>query len=160
MNFPYPRLQFGIRTLIFSALLAINIYILAAPAVDALWLAGFVVISFLAIVLVSATPLFTTHEIDDEGIRLRQGLLLDVMLPFEEVESVSELQTKIWTWGMLPLGARGRIVLANGNRNLVSITLKKGRRFPMLLWRSGKEIIIDLVNPSEFVKFANAKLQG
>jgi hypothetical protein len=159
MEFPYPRTQFGIRFLAQSTFLAIILYLLAAPSVDSFWPVAFLATCFLAIVLVSVTPLFTHHEIADDGIRLRQGILFSIHIPFGDIEGVDEVHTKMWAFGLLPVGALGRIVLANGNRNLVSIKLKDRRRFPTLLWKSGREIIIDLVNPGGFVRLANEKLQ-
>ncbi|MBA3045148.1 MAG: hypothetical protein KKH41_00755 [Candidatus Thermoplasmatota archaeon] len=159
MDFPYPRLHFGIRFLVLTGLLASILYLMTINDINSAWLAGFIAVCFLAIVLVSATPLFTSHCITDDGIRLRQGLLFNTLLPFGEIKSVESTETKLWAFGLFPAGDMGRIVFANSNRNLVSIKLKARRRFPMLLLRSGKEIIIDLNNPSEFVKAANDKLQ-
>jgi hypothetical protein len=159
MNFPYPRLHFGIRALMFFGILAIVLFLLAVPDANPAWLWAFGAVGFLAIFLVSVTPMFTHHRVTDSAINLRQGLLFSATFRFGEIEAVERLETGIRAFGMLPLGARGRIILANGNRNLVSIKLKARRRFPMLLWKSGREIIIDLVRPDEFVKAAKEKLQ-
>jgi hypothetical protein len=85
-------------------------------------------------------------------------LLFRTLIPFAEIESVAPYRARLWAFGLFPAGARGRIVLASGNRNLVEIKLNRKIRFNYLLWRSSAEIIIDLVKPDEFVKMANEGL--
>lgn len=160
MDFPYPRLQFGIRFCVMTCLLAAMLYLLAIPDTDRAWLAFFGIVFFLAIALTTLTPMTTGHEVSDGGIVLRQGLLFRESIPFRDIRSVQRLETRLWAWGLFPAGSWSRIILASGNRNLVEIKLKEKRRFGMLLWRSSGEIIIDLVNPDEFVKLANEKLMG
>jgi hypothetical protein len=104
--------------------------------------------------------MMTRHEITGEGIILRQGLLFTAVFPFEKIESVELSNTRLWAFGLFQAGARDRIVLASGNTNLVEIKLREKRRFSLLLWRSSKEIIIDVEKPGEFVRLANEKLTG
>ena len=158
MKFRYPRLQFAIRFFLLVGMLIPLLMVLRIPRIDDLWFAGFSVIFFLAISLTTLTPLVTNHEINGEGIIIRQGLLLKEKFAFKDIETVELSQTKLWAFGLFPTGARNRIVLASGNRNLVEIKLREKRRFALLLWRSSKEIIIDLDRPEEFVRLANEKL--
>lgn len=160
MKFPYPRLHFGIRFFLLLGMLISLLFVLGIPGTDSIWLAIFCILSFIAISLVTLTPMMTRHEITEESIILRQGLLFKAAFPFEIIESVELSQARLWVLGLFPAGARGRIVLANGNQNLVSIKLKTRRRFEMLLMQSASEIIIDLERPDDFVKLANEKLHG
>jgi hypothetical protein len=162
MKFPYPRQHFFIRFMALTTMLALAIYMLWTPTLPemaAIRLAGFGAICFLAIGILTLTPLFTSHEMNDIGIHLRNGLNFNISIRFEDIASVEEIGSRPWTFGLLPSASRGRVILANGNRNLVSIKLSASRRFRSLLGRSFDEIIIDLVNPDEFVKMANKKLQ-
>jgi hypothetical protein len=160
MDFPYPRLQFGIRFCIMMCLLAAMLFLLARPDIDRTWLAFFGIVFFIATVLTTLTPMATGHEAGDGAIVLRQGLLFRESIPYGDIQSVQRLETRLWAWGLFPAGAWNRIVLASGSRNLVEIKLKEKRRFGMLLWRSSKEIIIDLDRPDDFVKMVTEKLLG
>jgi len=157
MKFPYPRLHFGIRFFLLLGMLASLLFILGIPGTDRIWLAVFGLLFFIAISIVTLTPMMTQHEITGEGIILRQGVLFRATFSFGEIESVELSQARLWILGLFPTGARGRIVLANSNRNLVSIKLKTRRRFGMLLLQSANEIIIDLEKPGNFVELANKK---
>jgi hypothetical protein len=152
--------HFGIRFFLLLGILASLLFILGIPDINRIWLAVFGIIFFMAISLVTLSPMMTQHEITGEGIVLRQGLLFWAEFSFGEIEAVELSQARLWALGFFPAGARGRIVLANGNRNLVSIKLKARRRFGMLLLQSASEIIIDLEKPDDFVKHSNEKLKG
>ncbi len=161
MKSPYPRMHFIIRFLALSIILAAIIFIVAIPkGVDRVRLAGAGALAFLGIAIITLSPLFTAHEMDDIGLHLRNGLVFNISIRFDEIASVEEVGHKPWTFGLLPSMSRGRVILANGNHNLVAIKLKSRKRFRSLLARSFDEIIIDLVNPVEFVKQANQRLQG
>ena len=157
MKFRYPRVQFLIRFLALSAILAALLFLLMQPGASMLWLLCFCAVFIAAIAAVAVTPMFTCHEISPDGIVLRQGILFSAMFPFSEILDVQRHQAPLWSFGFVPRGVKGRIVLANANRNLVSIKLKERRRFGMLLMRSADEIIIDLEKPDEFVRMASDK---
>jgi hypothetical protein len=158
MDFPYPRLHFAIRFFLLIGILVPLLLVMNAPEIDTLWLAGFGMIFFIAISILTLTPMMTPHEITGDAIILKQGLLFTATFPFGEIESVEQSQTRLWAFGLFQAGGRGRIVLASGNRNLVEIKLKEKRRFGLLLWRSSKEIILDVNKPEDFVKLANEML--
>jgi membrane protein YdbS with pleckstrin-like domain len=158
MKFPYSRFQFGIRFFLLIGILAPLLLVMRGPDIESIWLAVFGIIFFLAISLVTLTPIMTHHEITGEAIILRQGLLFKAVFPFEKIESVESSQTRLWAFGLFQAGGRGRIVLASGNRNIVEIKLKEKRRFGLLLWRSSKEIIIDVNKPEDFVRLAKDKM--
>jgi hypothetical protein len=157
MNFPYPRVHFGIRFFLLVGILVPLLMFLKIPGIDDIWLAGFGVFFFIAISLVTLTPIMTQHEINYDGIILRQGLLFKAAFPFGKIESVELSKTRLWRFGLFQAGAWDRIVLASGNRNLVEIKLKEKRRFGLLLWRSSRDIIIDVDKPEDFVNMANQK---
>ncbi len=158
MDFPYPRLQYGIRFCLMMCLLAGILFLLSIPDIDMMWLALFGIVFFAAVALTTLSPMTTVHTVGREGIILKQGLLFALSIPFAEIESVGRLETRLWAFGLIPTGARGRIVLASGIRNLVEIRLRQRKRFGMLLWRSSKEIVIDLNDPDGFVKAAEGGL--
>lgn len=158
MKFTYPRLHFAIRFFVLLGLLVCILLLMTIPDMNWAWLVIFSAVFFTAITIVTFSPMLTVHEINETEIILRQGLLFTATFTFSAIESIESIQTRLWAFGLFPAGARGRIVLASGNRNLVSVKLKNRKRFGLLLWRSSKEIIIDLERPDEFVKLANEKL--
>ena len=158
MKFSYPKLQFGIRFLLLVGILAPLLLVMRVPEIDNVWLGVFGIIFFIAISLVTLTPMLTRHEITDEGIILRQGLLFKSAFRFKEIETMELFQPRSWAFSLFQADAKGKIVLASGNRNLVKIKLRNKRRFGLLLWRSSKEIIFDVNKPEDFVKLANEML--
>ncbi|MFO7618754.1 MAG: hypothetical protein R6W91_03765 [Thermoplasmata archaeon] len=160
VKFPYPRQHYIIHFMILTAMLVIAIFLLPAPdGIAGGYFIAFCAMCFISIIVLTITPLFTAHEMNNVGIHLRNGLVFTISIRFEDVSGVEVAGSRPWAFGFIPTASRGRVILANGNRNLVSIKLKRPRRFRSLLGRSFDEIIIDLVSPDDFVKMANEKIQ-
>lgn len=151
-------MQFLIRTLTLSALLVCILLFTLTFSDALLWLSLFIFIFLLMIILTNLSPLFTSHEIDDRGIRLRQGILFSTRIPYSEIEKIERRTDPLWRLGLIRSRMRYRIVLASGNGGLVIIRLKTRRRFRSLLFKTGDEIIIDLNRPDEFVRTVKGRL--
>ena len=158
VRFAYPRMQFLVRTLSLTALLVCILLFTLTFADTLFWLSVFIVIFLLMIVLTNLTPLFTVHEVGEEGVTLRQGILFSTHIPFSDIETVERRTEPLWRFGIIRSRMRGRIVLASGNGGLVTITLKSRRRFRSLLFRSGSEIVIDLIRPEGFLGLVSERL--
>jgi hypothetical protein len=159
VRFNYPKAQFIIRFLAIGTMLSIVVAVLWVPETDRFWPAAFLALGISASFLVALGPALTAHEVGDAGVILRQGPVLRLSLDFCNIESVEPVAMRLWAFWLFPAGAtRGRLVLASGSRNLVSIKLRKKMRFPQLLWRTSDEIIIDLVEPDAFVREVRARL--
>lgn len=158
MKFRYPRFMFAIRAIALLTVLACLIYLMNNAELQSTWLFGFVLIFVLAIIITLITPMFTQHEINTDGILLKQGLVFKASFQFLHIETVEIYSIKPGIFGLTP--ARNRIVLASGNKGLVKIKFDHKRRFGMLLLRQADEIIIDLEKPEEFVKLASEKLNS
>lgn len=157
MKFAYPHHMFAVKGLAMLAMLACIVYLLGAAGIDMLWLIVFSVVFCIMVFVLFFSPFFTEHEIEGDGIILRQGLIFSISLPFARVERVGEF--KAGTGPLGPVSRRGRIVIASTARNLVTIKLDHKRRFGMLMLRKADEIIIDLNEPDEFIKLANGFLE-
>lgn len=153
MEFRYPRQMFAIRAMALLAILACILFIMVIADTNTGWLLGFSAIYMMAALITTITPMFTRHELDSDGIRLRHGLVFNTSFSFGHIETVESFARGAGLLGPAP--RRGRIVLASGNKRLVRIKLNHSRRFGMLLLRQADEIIIDLEKPDEFVKLAN-----
>lgn len=157
MVFRYPKLQFIVRFFLLLMMLVGISLLLLIPDTDMAWPAFFIAVFFVATTVTTLSPIFTAHELRAEGMILRHGILFKATFAFSDIQAVERFTTRLWAFGVMPSGARGRIVLASTNSGLVSIKLKERRRFGMLLLRSSDEIIIDLEKPDEFVKMVNEK---
>ena len=166
MRFAYPKMHFLIRFAAMTAILVLAVYIFLHSSASATEtpghasvysakIVGAAIIGLVAISAMTLAPLFTSHEMDDIGIHLRNGIEFSISIRFDEIEAVETLETGSWTFGLLPGFRSGRVVLANGSRNLVSIKLKQRKRFRSFLGRSFGEIVVDLMDPDGFVKAAN-----
>ncbi len=157
MNFRYPRFTYIIRTAGLLAILACILFLMEMGEINMNWLLGFSLIFFMTVLITTITPIFTRHEIDTDGIILKQGVGFKVSFPFSHIEAVEIYGIRPGIFGLV--SSRSRILLASGNKGLVRIKLNHKRRFGMLLLRRADEIIIDLEKPEEFVKLANEQLK-
>ena len=157
MNFRYPTFTYIIRTAGLLAILACIIFLMGMAEININWIMGFALVFFMAILITTITPIFTQHEIDANGILLKQGMIFKASFPFSHIEIVEIYGMNSSILGLI--STRKKIVLASGNNGLVMIKLNHRKRFGMLLLRKADEIIIDLEKPEEFVKLANENLK-
>ena len=136
-------------------ILACILYLMGLAEISMTWLMGFSLIFIATITIAYITPIFTQHEINSQGITIRQGAIFNTLFTFQQIESVEVHNSRTGILGL----RRSRIVLASGNNGLVMIKLNHRKRFGMLLLRKADEIIIDLEKPEEFVKLANENLK-
>ena len=148
--FAYPRTHFLVRSaFLFALLVSMMVFTLVFSDIGLLWPSLLLFIFVIFILLTNISPMFTRHEITGDRIILRNGILYTGSFGFDQIESVQRSRS----------GFRlGRIVLASGASNRVSIKLKTKVRFSRILYRKSDEIIIDLIRPDEFVELANARL--
>jgi hypothetical protein len=150
MKFAYPRLHYIIRTVFLFALLAsLMVFTLAYSDIGLLWPALIFILFLIFILITNVSPLFTTHELTENGVTLRNGVLFGRTFRFEQIARIERTR---------PSFRFGRIKLASGNAGLVTIKLKSRTRFNTFLFRTSDEILIDLVRPDEFVRLANQRL--
>jgi|GEM_PF-3264373 len=149
-RFAYPRTHFIIRSVFLFALLAsMMVFTLVFSDIGLLWPSLLLFIFTIFILLTNVSPIFTRHEITDDRIILRNGILFTGSFTIDEIASVTPSQRTF---------RFGRIKLASSTSNLVSIKLKSKRRFKSILFRTSDEMIIDLIRPDEFVHLANQRL--
>lgn len=158
MNFRYPLFTYIIRTAGLLAILACILLVIGNADIQIIWLLGFSLAFFMAILITTITPMFTQHEINANGILLKQGMIFKASFPFLHIEAVETYSVKPSIFGLV--SSKNRIILASGNKGLVKIKLNHRRRFGMLMLRRADEIIIDLEKPEDFVKLANENLSA
>lgn len=147
MKFAYPRLHFIIRTAFLFALLAcMMIFTIAFSDIGMFWPVLICILFFIFILITNVSPIFTAHELTENGITLRNGILFSRSFNFNEIMKIERTRPSL---------KFGKIKLASGTAGLVSIKLKSKTRFNSFLFRTSDEIIIDLVRPDEFVRMAN-----
>ena len=156
MKYHYPRLMFAIKAMAFLAILACIIYLMGLAEVSLAWQMGFSIIFVITIFIAFITPMLTRHEINNDGITIRQGAIFNTCFHFHLVDKVELQSSSTGLFGQV--SGRGKIVLATGNKNMVRIKLNHKKRFGMMLMRKADEIIIDLEKPEEFVNLANEHL--
>ena len=137
-------------------ILACILYLMGLAEVSMAWLMGFSIVFIITIFIAYITPMLTQHEINREGITIRQGAIFNSIFTFHQIDSVEVHMSKVGFFGLV--SKRNRIVLASGINGLVMIKLNHRKRFGMLLLRKADEIIIDLEKSEEFVKLANENL--
>ncbi len=152
MRFRYPVSMFIIRSLALFIFLGIVDWLMVSMELSGDWILGFSLVFGLAIFITMLTPVFTSHEINSQGIILRQGLLFRLSFPFSSVESVESFRSPGFLFGLV--SRRDRIMLASTTRGLVRIKLNHRKRFGMLLLRRAEAFIIDLREPERFIKMA------
>ena len=153
MKFSYPKLMFIIRAIALLAILACILFIMSMGDISNTWMLGFAGIFIMAILIAHISPIFTQHEVSNEGIRLRHGILFNDIFPYNHIETVEIYAFHTSFLG--PLSKRHRIVLATGRNGLIRIKLNHKKRFGMLLLKKGDVIIIDLEKPYDFMKQVN-----
>ena len=159
LKFHYPRKHFLIRAInLLFILVLFFAFTLTLSGLGWLWPSVFFVLFAIAIFFTTISPLMTAHGVDESGITIRQGLLFKARFGYQEIESVEKQTSPMWKMGIPSSRARGRITVASGNEGLVRISLKEPKRFSSLLFRTGSELVIDVISHDRFVELVNERM--
>ncbi len=115
------------------------------------WLAGLAVLLTVYIVVWGVSPLLTDHWLTTTRLVLRQGWYFRTVLPLREIEGVEPFE------GRVPLGLRApfgrRRLYATGSKvGLVSVRLRRPRRFWAVLGADADEIVFDVDSRDRFLE--------
>ena len=163
LAFAYGRAQVIGRTLMVVVFVAILVVLLAAsPSFPVLTVAliGAVLAGYFLLFAVS--PLLTEHWITRSRLILRQGWYFRAVIPFADIESISAADDTVR--GRVPLGihrptGHPTLFVTGGRTNLVSVRLRRPRRFWQAFGLSATEIIFD-VNDRDRLLAAVGERQG
>ena len=153
----YPRHWFLLGTFIW-AIMTVSIIYLAwvsvADAVRAFWIIiGLVEGVLLAYLLVF--PLLTHHMLGVKGLRLRMGLSINEVIPYEWIKEVTE---KSISWGAVRVGIGVRysaimkvMFVTSSFQSLVSLKLDGEHRIGWPVRRPVEEIVLSVYSASHFI---------
>jgi hypothetical protein len=137
---------------LFTAFAAFALIVLAFQfSAPAAWLAGFVVLFVLFIVIWGISPLLTNHWLTTTRLILRQGWYFRGTFTLREIESVAKLD------GDAPLGLRAqittrRLYVTGSKVGLLMLKLRGPRRFWAVLGAEAEEIVFDVDSPDAFLE--------
>ena len=148
---PYARVFFYQRTVGFLAVFTFVVLILALQAsTPAAWLAGVAGVLFAYLFVVGLSPMLTKHTLTRSRIILRQGWYFRCIIPFSDAEAIGPFDGEP-KYGLRLSPSRGLLFVVGGRNNLVSVRLKKPRRFPQVLFLTASEIVFDVDDREAFL---------
>ena len=156
-KFSYGHLLFYMR-MGYISVFFISALLILVPGSSIAYMAAFICLYMVCLVVFGITPLMTRHEVGYGGMILRQGILFKIEIPWEAIEGVEKLDALSMGYGVTASIMKPRISLATIRNNLVLIRLKRARRFISVLWKQADEIIIDVNMPDTFIERAEEHL--
>jgi len=137
---------------LFTAFAAFVLIALALQfSAPALWLAVFVALFVLFIVIWGISPLLTSHWLTTTRLILRQGWYFRGTFTLREIESMTKLDEDA------PLGLRAQIMrrrlyVTGSKVGLLRLKLRRARRFWAVLGAEADVIVFDVESPDTFLE--------
>ena len=155
LTFAYGRTQLISRTLFLVGLIALlGIAVALTPDFPGITLAVFGTVLAAYFLLFMVSPLLTQHWVTRSRLILRQGWYFRTVIPFSDIESVSEAddagRTRLPLGIHRPLGQPALFVIG-GRTGLVSVRLRRPRRFWQAFGLSATEILFDVTDREGFL---------
>ena len=116
-----------------------------------MWIAGFAVLLGVYLVVWGASPFLTDHWLTTTRLILRQGWYFRGAFPLREIESLRRFE------GDAPLGLRAqvgrrRLFVTGSKVGLLTLKLRRPRRFWAVLGAEVEEVVFDVGSPDAFLE--------
>jgi len=148
---PYARAFFYQRTVGLLSVFIIVLFILALQTqTPPGWLAGVAGVLFAYLFVVGLSPMLTKHTLTRSRIILRQGWYFRCIIPFSDAEAIGPYDGEP-KFGLRLSPSRSLLFVVGGRNNLVSVRLRKPRRFAQVLFLTAQEIVFDVDNRDLFL---------
>ncbi len=156
LSFAYGRAQAISRTLLVAGLtaaLAVSVALSPSPPGLTVWLIGVIIAAYALLFVVS--PLLTEHWMTRSRLVLRQGWYFRAVIPFSDIESIARSEEASRT--RVPLGihrplGQPALFVTGGRTNLLSVRLRRPRKFWQAFGFTATEIIFDVDDPEGFLR--------
>jgi hypothetical protein len=157
--FDYDKKMFYFTTILLFLSLILTLFVmLVIVPVDITWI-SIITILFISILLVfGISPLLTKHQIAEDKIILKQGLYFKAVVPLGNIRDVksTDINAKI---GIKFSLTKPILYVTTSKINLISIKLKKRKRFGYAWWKRADEIIFNVDDPKGFIKLVEEKME-
>jgi hypothetical protein len=155
LTFAYGRTQVVSRTLFLVGLIALLVIAVAlTPDFPGITIAVIGAVFAAYFVLFTVSPLLTQHWVTRSRLILRQGWYFRTVIPFSDIESISAEddagRRRVPLGIHRPLGQPALFVIG-GRTGLVSVRLRRPRRFWQAFGLSATEIIFDVNDREGFL---------
>ena len=159
-TFAYGRMFFYIRAVGFLAVFALALLFLSLQTVTpASWIGVVAALLVAYLLIVGLSPLLTKHQILRSRIVLRQGWYFRCIVPFGDIESAGPWDGEP-KYGLRISLARRTLYVVGSAQNLVSVRLRRPRRFAQVLFLEAQEIVFDVEDRDRFLAAMEARKSG
>ena len=152
-SFPYETRRFNMNLmLLVVAFIGFGAPTLLIVTPGAAALLAFVAIAATTVVVLGASPILTSHSIDDDMLVLRQGWYFKARVPLGEIEKVERMEKGPKKVGVFfpPFG--DAVHVTSRSEGLIVLTLKKERRFALVLGKKVRRVVFDAVDGDALVE--------
>ena len=161
LTFAYGRAQVISRTFFLVGLIALlAITVAITPSFPGLTIAILGVVLAAYFLLFTVSPLITQHWVTRSRLILRQGWYFRAVIPFSDIESIASAddagRTRVPLGIHRPLG-QPALFVTGGRTGLVSVRLRRPRKFWQAFGLSATEIIFDVTDREGFLAAFNER---
>ena len=161
LTFAYGRAQVISRTFFLVGLIALLVITVAiTPSFPGLTIAILGVVLAAYFILFTVSPLITQHWVTRSRLILRQGWYFRAVIPFSDIESITSAddagRTRVPLGIHRPLG-QPALFVTGGRTGLVSVRLRRPRKFWQAFGLSATEIIFDVTDREGFLAAFNER---
>jgi hypothetical protein len=144
----YSRLRAGVEAALMAMIVAVAfVLLITMGASDPVWLITLALVLGVAIIVLGASPLLTTHDVFGSTLTLRRGWHMKVEIPLETVISVDEAPT----WGRMQR-RRGALDISGVKGPVLVIRTSRPIMVKAALYRHFTVFVIDAIDHEEMLE--------
>ena len=152
-SFAYSKKSLSLDFLI-SAIAAVSFLALLSitAKLDVLSIAVGSTVVAIALVVLGASPLFTTHDIKGDRLVLRQGWYFKAEIPLRNIERIGIVERGPLRTGVFFRLFQSTLFVTSKRYDLITLELKEKQRFGWALGKKADKIIFDVLEPDRFLR--------
>ena len=157
-KFAYHPTFFILKSFQYAMYMIAVLFLLLLFQAPFLWLAGFMALFFVLLLVFGMSPLFTAHELTARRLIVRQGWYFQLSIPLRTIKEVHPLDHG--RAGLKSAFGRPAIYVTSAESGLVQIKLKKPVRLALLLGKSVDEVIINVNERERLLEMMGERLHS
>lgn len=159
MRLSYRKATFVPSAILLAVAMAfLNIVAYLFLSQDLVSIVVWLIVTLLLLYAVGISPFLTDHELTDQELILRQGLLFRAAIPLRDIRGVKEVEKGPAKTGVF-FDYRGTSIYVTSQRtNLILIEMRTMRRFRWALDKKADRIYFDTIDHARAVRMLNERI--
>lgn len=152
-KYRYEKRSFILNSILLIILISAVAFVAVLPVTIDFWVILMIFVFFFLLIILGISPLFTYHEINREGIILRQGFYFQGRISFKNIRDIKRIFSGPRRTGVFFKITGSTLFVTSRSYDLIEVALKRPQRFGWALGKRAERVVFDT---DDNVKFLNS----